>query len=261
MTDHNKSPLSFEQIDNAFEKTVQSFLNDMYPTTSSNILSNRAEDLNQIIGVHKGYKYQAISKEVEYEANCFLLMQCALSCLRSTFLMLKKFKDQDNVGAWHSLIDAYDYIDISIKVIDIYSGHLEDKEKEELKQTHGIYIIKQRIEKLENAIFRPQKIYNSSGLVETIGNCSICGAVFHKCDHNEGDIIMGRLCRRVNREIIRADHAAIVTDPKDRRCIFTSTFDEHGTSIDFFSREPLIEPKEENTYMGIMQVFSDIDID
>lgn|GEM_PF-919349 len=261
MTKNNDKPLSFEQIDDEFESIVKHALKDMYPTTSKRILSNRADSLTDTIKIYKGYKYQAIKHDVEYEANCFLLMQCALSCLRSTFLMLKKFKDEDNVGAWHNLIDAYDYLEISIKIIEKHSNHIKQDEKEELIKNHGIYVIKRRIERFENALFRPQKIYNSPGLVETIGDCSICGLAFHKCDHSEGEIVTGRLCRRVNRKILRADHSAIVTNPKDRRCIFTSAFNDEKISIDFFSREPLTEPKEENVYVGIMQVFNDIDID
>ncbi len=261
MTTDAAASIQFEEIDDKFEQHVREFLNDLYPTTSKNILAKREEELETIIKLFKGFRYQAIAREVEYDANMFFLMQCALSCIRSTYSMLKRFKEEDNVGSWHNLIDAYDYINISIKILDMHSQHLETEKKTEMEQSHGLYIIRRRIKTFETTLFRPQKIYNSTGLIESIGNCSICGSIFHECDHAEGDIVMGRLCRRINREIIRADHAAIVKDPKDRRCIFTSTFDDKGISIDFFSREPLLEPKEKNVYTGIMQVIADIDID
>jgi hypothetical protein len=254
-----KTKFLFHEIDKKFDTSVGKILGEMFPTTSKNILRQNSEDLSRKVMVHKNFRYQAIARGVESEADIFFLMQCVFSSMRSTFLMLALFKEEDNVGSWHKLIDAHDYIDIAIRIAEKYVD--DPLEILKIRETHGLWEIKRRLNEFERTLFRPQKLFNSSGMVETIGNCSICGLPFHECDHVEGDIVMGRLCRRVNRSILRADHSALVEHPKDKRCVFTTTFNSRGVSIDFFSREPLKEPKDKNVYEGILHVLADLDLD
>ncbi|MCE0459937.1 hypothetical protein [Pseudomonas uvaldensis] len=252
--------LGFNEIDEAFSKTLKKQLLDLYPTTSKKIIKDRLHELSPLIEVHRNYKYQAIQREEETEANVFFLMQCILSSIHSAFLMIKLHKDEQNLDSWCSLIDAIEYIDIATRVAHKLTINACTHIKQEIAENHAIFIIKKRLDLFSHGLFRPDMIFTSPGIIESIGDCSICGLPFQKCDHSEGDIVMGRFCQRINRKIIHADHSAIVENPKDRRCIFTSSFNLDNVSIDFFSREPTPQSRANNTYEAIIQHLKGINL-
>lgn len=259
MEEEVKNPLSFEEIDNLFGELLKKCMDDLHPNTSKRILEARASELEEKIIIYKNFKYQAINRKHEQQANIFFLMQCTLSSVKCAFNSLQLFKEEDNHNSWHSLIDATEYIDIAIKVGETLTRNFCEHLKEEHKK-HVIFVIKERLHLFCSGLFRPDLKFTSPGIIESIGNCSICGLQFHKCDHSEGDIVMGNYCQRINRKILDADHSAFVEHPKDKRCILITTFDTEGNSIDFFSREPTEKKNEPNTYEFIVHHFGGIDL-
>ena len=260
ITNEAEIRFGFEDIDNNFSKSIKKQLLDLYPTTSKNIISIRLLELSTLIEIHRNYKYQAIQREEETEANVFLLMQCTLSSIHSAFLMIELYKNEKNLDSWCSLIDAIDYINIAIQIAQKLSTNACMHVKQEIAENHAIFVIKKKLDLFSQGLFRPDMVFTSPGIIESIGDCSICGLPFHKCDHSEGDIVMGRFCQRINRKIIDADHSAIVKNPKDRRCIFTSSFNLEDVSIDFFSREPTPQPRASNSYEAIIQHLGGINL-
>lgn len=102
--------------------------------------------------------------------------------------------------------------------------------------------------------------------VETIGQCSICRSGFNECEHIEGYIYMGRLCRRINRKPIKIDHSAIVENPCDKRCIINSIVDDDGNKIDYMTLKTLekgIDMNDENigSFEAYVMRFSKLDFD
>lgn len=246
--------LTAETIDEVFSSSVLRLFRTLHFTLSARIIRVKVEELDQLVLIHKSYKYQAVERGDEFHANCFFYMQCVLASIRSVYLVFEYVKKEDNGKAWGALIDAYDYIDIAAKAgakTNVPPG--EDG-------MLGTAKIRQNIESIELALFPSHGKYNSPGLLETIGKCSVCDCSFFECDHIEGEIYMGSYCQRVSRELIDLEHFALVDNPRDRRCIFTSRHDEAGVAIDCFSGEPLTEKIDSNTYQGILFYMGGLDL-
>ncbi|MBD8194226.1 hypothetical protein IFR35_22780 [Pseudomonas fluorescens] len=247
--------LTMEDIDNAFSDAVTRLFLTMHFTLSARIVRSRIDELDQLVLVYKNYKRQAIKRADEYHANCFFYMQCVLSCTRALYLVFEYVKKEDNSKAWGALIDAYDYIDIAAKagkVTNVPPG--EDG-------ILGTTKIRGDIEKIESVLFPSHGKYNSPGLVESIGECSVCNQSFLECEHVEGEIYMGAFCQRINREFYEFEHFALVDYPRDRRCIFTSRHDKEGVAVDCFSGEPLKEKIDADTFQGILFYFGGLDLE
>lgn len=246
--------LTFELIDKKFSDAVLDLVRTLHLTLSARIIRLKIEELDELILIHKSYKYQAIKREDEFHADCFFYMQCVLACIRSMYIVFDEIKKEGNNKAWGALIDAYDYIDIAAKAgkkTNIPPGK---------DGVLGTTKIRSSIVSIENAIFPSHGKYNSPGFVESIGECSVCGGAFGECDHVEGEIYMGTFCQRVNRELLDVEHFALVDNPRDRRCIFTSGYDDSGIAVDVFSREPLSEQMAENTYSGVLFYMGGLDL-
>ena len=81
-------------------------------------------------------------------------------------------------------------------------------------------IVKDKNTKIQTLF--PYTLFFSAGY--TVGNyrCSICGEVItlrHRCNHKKGQIYNGRWCFWIKENITNFDHVAVVTNPKDKRCI------------------------------------------
>ncbi|WP_017850579.1 hypothetical protein [Leptospira interrogans] len=76
------------------------------------------------------------------------------------------------------------------------------------------------------------------------GQCNICKAKYHSCDHIEGMIYKGRLCRQINTTIPDINHTAIVQNPRDRRCIPLNVETSTNKWKDIFTQTESNIPKE-----------------
>lgn len=212
---------SFKKIHKNFCKFIDSHSQYSFYTSSTSLQRKSVSDCESYLLVIKKYKYQAIDRENEYEANNIFHIQCVINALRSYLLTWIQLKENDYQKSWSNLIDAQDYLSIALKVNDY----------------EGIRSFESRIKNTENSIFPNSISYLSSGITETIGKCSICKKSFTICEHIENHIYMGRLCQRIDKHILDINHVALVKNPRDRRCIIINTSDDEGNEINTFTLE------------------------
>ena len=174
----------------------------------------------QLTGI-RDYKRQAVVAKNEDDANQLLHMQCMLNAMRSSLRVWTLLKSGKYFDAWVNLIDAQEYVSEALKTSDY----------------EGVRKMEEILSQIEGCVFPRQPSYLSSGHVETIGECSICGKKFGLCSHIEGHVYMGSICRRVNKEITELDHVALVENPKDKRCILTHVSEKDGGMRDTFTQE------------------------
>lgn len=216
-------------------------------TRSVRLQKEQIESISKTISLFKNFKYQFISQNNEYYANELFRMQCMLNSLKSSLQCWVLVKSNDFEKAWNSLIDAQEYCAIAIKI----------------EKFEGLENLHSHLKAIEKSIFPGWPLYNSVGILETIGKCSICDSPFNDCNHIEDEIYMGRLCRRVNRNIIEVHHSALVAIPYDRRCIITH-ITQNGEIVDNFTREAtgdLNENKEEYIIRGNLMCMEPLDLD
>jgi hypothetical protein len=144
-------------------------------------------------------------------------------------------KNSEFKESWNHLIDAQDYISIAIKIDDY----------------EGVRNLQKKLESAEQSLFPNWALYASPSFVEKIGKCSVCGESFISCEHIENEVYMGKLCLRVDREIIRVAHAALVKNPRDKRCIITEISDDDGNTLDNFTREKTGKKVENSEGMNV----------
>lgn len=190
-------------------------------TRSIKLQKNEVASLIDAISTIKNFKYQAIKRNEEIVANNFFKMQCLLNSYKSILECWVSIKELAFQAAWSSLIDAQEYCDVAVR---IFSCQVTEK-------------LSAHLNAIEKSIFPSFAYYNSLGILESPGICSICESPFNDCDHIENGIYMGTLCRRVDRNIIEINHSAIVEIPHDRRCIFTH-IEIDGVMVDNFTRDP-----------------------
>ena len=246
--------LTFEIVNERFSNDVKRLMRTLHFTLSERVVRCNIEELDHLILVHKSYKYQATERGDAFYADCFFYMQCVLSSIRALYLVFEKVRSNENNAAWGALIDAYEYIDIAAK------AGKQTKVPPGEDGVLGTTKIRDNIESIELALFPSHGKYNSPAFVESIGECSVCKKSFVECEHVEGEIYMGTLCRRINRALLDVEHFALVDNPRDRRCIFTSRHDEAGNAIDCFTGEPLIEELDQSTYQGILFYMGELDL-
>lgn len=167
----------------------------------------------------KYFKSQSKDQGDEVFANTLFHFQCLLRSVQSSIRMWIFIKQEDYQEAWSSLVDAQDYKDAAMK----FEDHV------------GVRRIEERLDEIRRVIFPPWARYNSAAFSETIGHCSICHQSFGECDHIEGIIYMGTLCRRVGNTLIEGFHSALVEHPRDRRCIITEVSNDDGRMVDVFT--------------------------
>lgn len=215
----SEKEISFDKIHEDYCDFIDSCGKFNSYTRSQKIQDEKSKECTQYLLVIKSYKYQAIEKESEHIANQFFHMQCMINATKSFLLMWISLKDGEFNKSWSHLVDAQEYISIALKIDDY----------------EGIRNLEERLKGAEQAIFPGWSIYNSPGFVETIGKCSICNEPFIQCEHVENSIYMGRICQRLDRNIVNVDHFAFVENPRDRRCIITKISDDDGNEIDYFT--------------------------
>lgn len=213
--------VSLETIHKSFCHFLDSCGKFSFYTRSTQVQREKVIDCDQYLTAIKQYKYQAVKRDNEHDANQFFHMQCMINALRSSLLMWIHLKEGNFEDAWSHLVDAQEYTSIALRV----------------KDYDGVRDLEARLKCAEGSIFPDWKQYLSPGFVETIGKCSICHDSFSTCDHIENEIYMGSLCQRLDREIVRFDHSALVENPRDRRCVITRTSDDEGNEIDWFTLE------------------------
>ncbi len=161
----------------------------------------------------RGFKAGARQAEDERAANELFHVQCGLNAMISLLTMWVDLKKANYYSAWDRLIDAEEYISVAMRASE--GGPALGK-------------ILERLKEVERVIFPGFRVFNSAGLLIRGGECSVCGKWFGVCEHIEGRVYWGCLCRRINAEIVKVDHVAIVGEPRDRRCVMTETTTDDG---------------------------------
>jgi hypothetical protein len=153
-------------------------------------------------------------------------------------------------NAWSFLIDSQEYLSYAIRSSDNFWGLNE---------------LSDQIKNIETVIFPGFPYYNSIGAIIKGGICSICQNSFGQCEHIEGIIYWGSLCKRIKYKIVSVDHSAIVTEPKDRRCIINKISTDDGYYRDYITWEKTTEkvkdPNQKYLMMsGVMVTLKELDV-
>lgn len=222
--------ISFEELSDDYCEFIDSSCKYCFYTCSKEKQKSKIAECENYLLLIKSLKQQAIQNNSEIHANEIFHMQCMVNSSRSFLLMWVLIKEGSFNKAWSSLVDAQEYLSVALKI----------------KDYDGARRFEQRMEGAEDSIFPGWALYSSPGIVETIGKCSVCLRPFALCEHIENQIYMGNLCRRVDREIVRVDHFALVENPRDRRCVITKTTDDDGNEIDYYTLEKTGKKSKEN---------------
>ncbi|HWD38304.1 MAG TPA: hypothetical protein VG944_05610 [Fimbriimonas sp.] len=158
----------------------------------------------------RGYKRGAAHAGREDYANYLFGMQASLNAYASYLDMLRLVKSHDFHGAWNKLIDTEEYIELTHKAA---GDHID------------LSNLSRQAKEAERTIFPSFTYFSSWGVVIRGGKCTVCGNSFSDCEHAEGKVYWGKLCVRVQFEVVKMDHMAYVTNPRDRRCITTEVSD------------------------------------
>lgn len=216
---------------------------------SSNLQAAKTKEIDEFIAELKAFKRWAIDHEVERQANELFHFQCFIRSVQSCIETWINIKNSEPESAWHSLMDAIDYKDIALRIQDY----------------EGIRIHEKLLADARRVLFPENMVFNSPAFRSTVGDCSICGAPFHSCEHIEEFIYSGRLCRRINISILEANHSAIVKNPRDPRCIMTERSDEAGCMVNMLSLELTGEQRERSDeamhVKGIILATKSLDVD
>jgi hypothetical protein len=183
------------------------------------VLSKQVEEIRQ-------YKYQAIEYKDEEKANLFFAFHNLLNSVKSCIESIIYLKENEHQKGWSKFVDAEEFLDYAA----LQKGKL-----------FGLVNYHQHLVHMQKCLFPEWKIFNSPGIVETIGDCNICDVQYGECDHIEGLLYSGIVCQRINRKFIRADHSALVEKPKDRRCIITKISTDDGYMKDYMTLKMLDE--------------------
>lgn len=207
----------------------------------------KCAEIDSLVEKVLNYKYGAIHDKNEIAANRLFHIQCLLLAIKSSLTVWIKLKENNPHDAWECLIDAQEYKDVALLTRDY----------------DGIRGFETRLNEMRSTLFPHFNLYNSPGWVETIGKCSICGSSFSLCSHVENRVYMGRLCRRVDREVLEMSHSALVENPRDRRCVISKR-SEGDRMIDNFTLEDVGARRREGNAIvveGILFSAKGIDLD
>lgn len=218
--------VSTKEIVDAYNLAIKKALPLNFLVHDSSLQQEQCETLEILKNQIKSYKYQAIESNDEEEANLLFHLQCVINSLISVFKMWIELKQQNYDLAWNKLIDAQDYISVALRASNKHRGINEFSE---------------HLYKIERIVFPQWPYYNSPGIIKKGGECSICGKEYGSCEHIEDFVYMGRLCRRINQNIVKFDHGSIVESPKDKRCIIRYISTEDGKKQDYITWKILDE--------------------
>jgi hypothetical protein len=241
--------LTVAEIFQLYNQTIDRVFNLNVLSRAVALQQSEIDELDRYIARIKQYKYWAIDKADERLANLFFHCQCLLQSLQASLHVWVVLKTDRPSEAWSHLIDAQEYLDVSRKA----------------KPDSNIAQFEERLRAMERSLFPSQNLYNSAGFSETIGKCSICRQPFAMCDHLEGQIYTGQLCRRMDRKILNVEHAALVRSPRDRRCILVKKSNDDGRMIDRFTLEdvgPRADSGDDTMHVeGVLISFRQLDLD
>lgn len=218
--DQGKETIDVPRFIRAFERTMTEISPAMWPTRPNKVRDTNQEIAKEWAARAKRIKNLARREGIELLANLMLGLQCVAEFFASQFKMWNELKNGNADGAWSALIDAQDYLKIAGKVHDF--------------PEYGFHA--QRLEMAEKLLF-PRPVFQSCGFVYRPGECTICKSRFDLCDHEEGNVYAGVLCREVNRRDLKLDHISIVPEPRDKRCRVVALDDDHGIFHDYFTGE------------------------
>lgn len=162
----------------------------------------------------KVFKRNEAANHNEKKANLFFHFQCVLNANISSLNMYISLKEKDYYKAWDFLMDSQEYLIYALKA--------------ENEWCYGVKEYLERQKSIESYIFPGFPLYYSIGLTFKGGVCSICNKPLEKCEHIEEKIYWGRICKRIKIREVDCNHVALVTKPKDRRCILTKIEDDEG---------------------------------
>lgn len=191
-----------------------------YLLRDSDLQREQIEILSKFKNKIKSIKYHFINEKDEVAANAFFHFQCVLNALIANFQIWIAIKENKYKESWDRLVDAQEYLEVAYR---IDGDH------------YGIDELYQNLKDIERLIFPGYPLYNSGGFIEKGGKCSICGLRFRECEHLEGFVYMGKLCRKIERKFIKFDHQAMVKNPHDRRCTIEWISTDDGKKIDYIT--------------------------
>ena len=181
-------------------------------TRDSGLQQSAVDELNQLIKEIQSLKDIAINNKDEDDANGFLSLKCAASCLQFTIKMWLFLKQEKPDDAWDSLINAQDAVVGAIKAHSI-SSHLEN--------------FSELLQIIEKVVFPPQ-VFSSAGFTVIDEECSICGNNYDKCDHIAGRPYMGKFCYLIVKKA-KLNEVSVVKEPSDKKCRVIQFDDEGGS--------------------------------
>lgn len=247
MEDQNARPMTLGELQKECIEFVDTCADLNVFVRSVDLQRSKIGEIDIQVNRVKGYKLSAIDSGHEIAANELFHLQCVLRSIQASLSVWVEVKSGNLCEAWNRLVDAQEYKDVALLTRDY----------------EGLRNLEVRLDRMREVLFPHFNLYNSPGWVETIGNCSICGALFSTCDHIENRVYMGRLCRRVNRRVVEYLHAALVENPRDRRCIITKR-SEGDRMIDTLTYEDAGPRNNEGDGMlveGVMFTLARLDLD
>lgn len=247
----DENPVTVEGIIGEYNSVLKEAQKFNYLVRASELQLEECRKLEILKNKIKSFKYQAIDKGIEPHANLFFHFQCVINSFISVLKMWTLLKEQNHGVAWGKLIDAQEYISVAFRASDNHCGIEE-------------YV--ERLYRIETTVFPEFPLYLSSAIVEKAGKCSICNKQFGDCEHIEGFVHMGRLCRRIESTLVNIDHVALVNQPQDKRCIIPYISTDEGKKRDYFTWRIFDEKinhdtKENRSVEGVVLNLKDLDFD
>jgi hypothetical protein len=141
-----------------------------------------------------------ISKSDEPRANAAFRAQMVVSGTKHFLEMWVRLKEDEPSKGWISLVEAQQKFVIAQRILfDPVTDNL---------LLHLLAV--------EQTVFPPQSFF-SSAYTYPEAFCSICNQIYGDCDHVQGRLYMGQICRR---RIPKSSltETSIVFEPRDKRC-------------------------------------------
>lgn len=224
---------TLQEIVAEFNEVTRSLSRALVATRSLDYLKRSAEAAQKAASRLRGFKEGARLQQDEYAANILLGMQCFASALAAEITMWVELRAGTPHAAWNSLIDAQEYLTIAAQGCP----------------AEAIDAAQARVDKYEKMLF-PHMVFASCGLLYKSGICNICEQTFAQCEHDEGRIYLGRVCREEEVQDVRLLEISLVPEPRDKRCIAVAIEDEDGRMRDVFTWDVVDEDRDETDRIG-----------
>jgi hypothetical protein len=134
--------------------------------------------------------------------NDLYVLDRYIDFLEAYSLLWERILHQQFGDSWSVLQDCLTLIRVIKKFSHLYVAFFEDQ-LIELEQTY------------------PYNIFFSIGAVVDRLDCSLCGLdiISDECPHMPGELYDGTMAGAVAHDIVKLDHASLVTNPADKRCV------------------------------------------